>query len=51
MTNIGGGVYKIIVPKEAGFIIFSDHGSKQTADLFIPGSNMIYDGNWSAYDG
>lgn len=51
MTNIGGGVYKIIVPKEAGFIIFSDQGSKQTADLFIPGSNMIYDGNWSAYDG
>ena len=50
MTDLGGGIYKIVVPKEATYIIFSDQGAKQTADLYIPGTNMVYDGAWYSYD-
>jgi alpha-amylase len=51
MTNVGNGVYRIEVPKEAEYIIFSmGSNAAQTEDIPIEGWNKIYqNGTWSDY--
>ena len=49
MTSMGNSVYRIEVPSEATYIIFSN-GSSQTGDLTLQGMNKIYkNGSWSDY--
>ncbi|MCQ2514059.1 MAG: starch-binding protein [Ruminococcus sp.] len=52
MTSVGNGVYSIELPADAKYIIFSNNGGSQTADLTIPAFGQIYKNNsWSAYSG
>jgi alpha-amylase len=52
MTSVGNGVYKIELPADATYIIFSNNGGSQTADLTIPNFGQIYNnGSWSNYSG
>ena len=50
MRDAGNSIYGIAVSGNADRIIFSNNGSGQTADLAIPGHDMVYDldsGKWS----
>jgi alpha-amylase len=51
MTRVEDGVYRIEVPKEAEYIIFSmGSNAAQTEDIPIEGWNKIYqNGTWSDY--
>ena len=50
MTNVGSGVWKIDVPEEAEYIIFTNGSGQQTGDLTINGTGKIYNNNgWSDY--
>ena len=52
MESIGNNVYRIEVPVEAEYIIFSNTGSSQTATINIEGYGKIYqNGGWSDYNG
>lgn len=52
MTNIGNNVYRIEVPSDAQYIIFSNNGNNQTGDLTLEGFNKIYEnGSWKTYNG
>ena len=51
MESVGNGVFRAKIPTGATWVIFTN-GSAQTADLSIPGNNMIFDGSgWSEYNG
>lgn len=50
MTNVGSGVWKIDVPEDAEYIIFTNGSGQQTGDLTINGTGKIYNNNgWSDY--
>ena len=50
MTNVSSGVWKIDVPEEAEYIIFTNGSGQQTGDLTINGTGKIYNNNgWSDY--
>ena len=50
MESVDGGVYRIEVPEEAKYIIFSNGNGDQTADIELEGTNKIFDGNgWEDY--
>ena len=50
MESIGDNVYRTTIPEGATSVIFSNSGNSQTADLTIPGSDMIYqNGSWNKY--
>ncbi len=49
MESIGNGEYRIAVPADAQYIIFTNGSGTQTGDLTIPGDNYIYNGSWSQY--
>ena len=50
MTNIGNNVYRIEVPSDAEYIIFSNNGSNQTGDIRLEGFNKLYENNgWATY--
>ena len=50
MESIGDNVYRTIIPEGATNVVFSNSGNSQTADLTIPGSDMIYqNGSWNKY--
>lgn len=52
MESVGNNVYRIEVPAEAEYIIFSNNGSSQTATINIEGYGKIYqNGGWSDYNG
>ena len=52
MESVGDGVYRIEVPEEAKYIIFSNGSGSQTADIEIEGVNKIFtDGSgWEDYN-
>ena len=50
MESVDGGVYRIEVPEEAKYIIFSNGNGDQTADIELEGTNKIFDGSsWEDY--
>ena len=50
MTNVSSGVWKIDVPEEAEYIIFTNGSGQQTGDLTINGTGKIYNNDgWSDY--
>ena len=50
MTSLGDGVYGIVIPEEADYIIFSNGSGSQTSDITLQGMDKIYNnGNWSNY--
>lgn len=52
MTNIGNNVYRIEVPSDAEYIIFSNNGNNQTGNLTLDGFNKIYEnGSRKTYNG
>ncbi|MGN1131842.1 MAG: starch-binding protein, partial [Ruminococcus sp.] len=52
MESVGNNVYRIEVPSEATYIIFSNNGGSKTGDLSIEGYGKIYqNGSWSNYNG
>ena len=52
MIALEGNVYGIILPEGTEWIIFSDGGDNQTADIPLAGADKIYkDGKWSGYTG
>lgn len=42
MTLVSDNIYKVTVPSYCNKIIFSNNGSRQTANLNIPGNNHLY---------
>ncbi|MCQ2514371.1 MAG: starch-binding protein [Ruminococcus sp.] len=51
MESVGNSTYRVAVPSDAKYVIFSNKGGSQTADLTIPSLNYIYNnGSWSAYN-
>lgn len=42
MTFVSDDIYKVTVPSYCNKIIFSNNGSRQTANLNIPGNNHLY---------
>ena len=50
MTNMGNGVYRIELPADAQYIIFTNGSGSQTSDITLKGMNKIYNnGSWSDY--
>ena len=50
MTNMGNGVYRIELPADAQYIIFTNGSGSQTGDITLKGMNKIYNnGSWSDY--
>ena len=50
MTSVGNGVFKIEIPADAQYIIFTNGSGSQTSDITLKGMNKIYNnGNWSDY--
>ena len=50
MTSVGNGVFKIEIPADAQYIIFTNGSGSQTSDITLKGMNKIYNnGNWSNY--
>ena len=51
MKAVGDGVYRIEVPKDAKYIIFSDGSGNQTEDIQLEGTNKIFTGTeWNDYN-
>ena len=51
MESVGDGVFRVQVPAEAGFIIFSNGYGDQTEDIELEGMNKIYiDSEWKEYN-
>ena len=51
MQSFGNGIYRIEVPKNKSYIVFSNNG-RRTDDLTLPQEGYIYDssqGGWTAY--
>ena len=52
MSNDSGNVYKVEIPSDANYIIFSNGSGTQTDDLTLAGADKVYDnGSWSDYNG
>ena len=50
MSNASGNIYKVEIPSDADYIIFSNGSGTQTDDLTLAGADKIYDnGSWSDY--
>ena len=50
MTNMGNGIYRIELPADAQYIIFTNGSGSQTSDITLQGMNKIYNnGRWSNY--
>lgn len=52
MSNDSGNVYKVEIPSDANYIIFSNGSGTQTDDLTLAGADKVYDnGSWADYNG
>ncbi len=52
MTSLGNNVFRIEVPSDAQYIIFSQNGNNQTGNIRLEGFNKIYENNgWATYNG
>ena len=52
MESVGNDVYRIEVPDDADYIIFSNNGSSQTETIKIEGYGKIcQNGGWADYNG
>jgi alpha-amylase len=51
MTSIGNNEYSIEVPADATYIIFSNNGGSQTADLTLEKGKIYKNGSWQNYNG
>lgn len=50
MKKVEDGIYRIEIPEEAKYIIFTNGSGEQTEDIEIEGVNKIFDANsWSDY--
>ena len=52
MTLVQGTIYTASLPEDAAYVIFSQNGANQTANLEIPESDNLYShtAGWSEYD-
>ncbi len=50
MTNVGNNVYRIELPADAQYIIFSNNGANQTGDIKLEGFGKIYNNGWTNYN-